>query len=48
MEEGLEQVGKDSKRSLCRRSLEGREKRSSTLKDSICIDEMLKCSLEQI
>ena len=31
VEEGLEQVGKDSKRSLCRRSLEGREKRSSTL-----------------
>ena len=26
----------------------GRERRSSTLKDSICIDEMLKCSLERV
>ena len=35
-------------RSLCRSSLEGRERRNYTLKYSICIDEMLKCSLERV
>ena len=28
--------------------LEGRERRSSILRYSICIDEMLKCSLERV
>ena len=28
--------------------MEGRERRNYTLKYSICIDEMLKCSLERV